>query len=149
MDWQSCLLWLTAVVVQWLTDVFVQVYDAAADQTTLTLTLAAADTSMSTLDSVSLRVTQSALSSQPETSAAHESGLRMSEQQTSLHSRCDNNGLQSSVEWRQVTMVAGNATIQVGSCLFCATPPCNAVYPVHHSAQHAAAILATECAAAA
>ena len=102
---------------------FVQVYDAAADQTTLTLSLAAADTSMSTLDSVSLRVTQSALSSQLETSAVNESGLRMSEQQTSLHSSCDNSGLQSSVEWRQVTMVAGKATIQVGSCPFCLAPP--------------------------
>ena len=107
----------------WLTDSCVQVYDAAADQTTLTLTLAAADTSMSTLDSVSLRVTQSALSSQLETSAANESGLRMSERQTTLHSSCDDSGLQSSVEWRQITLVAGNATIQVGSCLVCLASP--------------------------
>ncbi|KAL3147529.1 hypothetical protein ABBQ38_014583 [Trebouxia sp. C0009 RCD-2024] len=89
------------------------VYDAAADQTTVTLALVTADTSMCTLDSVSLRVTQSALSSQLEPSAAVVSGVRMPEQQTTLHSSCDDSGLQSSVEWRQVTLVAGKATVEV------------------------------------
>lgn len=95
----------------------VQVYNAEADQTSLTMILAAANTSMSILDSVSLRVSQSALSSQLETSAAAASGLHMREQQPMLHSSCGDNGLQSSVEWRQVTLVAGKATVQVGLCL--------------------------------
>ncbi|KAL3162237.1 hypothetical protein ABBQ32_009936 [Trebouxia sp. C0010 RCD-2024] len=94
------------------------VYESAADQTTLTLALAAANTSMSTLDSVSLRVTQSALSSQLEPSAAVVSAMRMPEQQATLHSSCNDSGLQSSVEWRQVTLVAGKATIEeLGSAL--------------------------------
>lgn len=78
---------------------------------------------MCTLDSVSLRVTQSALSSQLEPSAAVVSGVRMPEQQTTLHSSCDDSGLQSSVEWRQVTLVAGKATVEVTLLPNCSLSP--------------------------
>ena len=127
-QFDNCVLRLPAVLVHCLTDTVLQVYESAADQTTLTLALAAANTSMSTLDSVSLRVTQSALSSQLEPSAAVVSAMRMPEQQATLHSSCNDSGLQSSVEWRQVTLVAGKATIEVHllpECLrFCPAIQC-------------------------
>ena len=98
----------------------VQVYNGAANQTSLTLIIAATNTSMSTLDSVSLRVSQSLLSSQLEPDTV-DSKLLIPEQQTTLHSSCDANGLQSSVEFSQVALTAGKATIEVGSYVMC--PP--------------------------
>ena len=96
-------------------------YNEAANQTSLTLRLAAINTSMLSLDSVSLRVSQSALSSQLEPRVLlidAASGLPVSEQQSMLHSSCDDNGVQSSVELSRVALVAGKATIVVWSCLF-------------------------------
>ena len=86
------------------------------NQTSITLTLAATNKSMSVLDSVSLRVSHSALSSRVEPrilliNAA--SALPEPEQQIAVHSSCDDNGLQSSIQLSQIALVAGKATIEV------------------------------------
>ena len=97
-----------------------QAYNEVANQTSLRLTLTATNKSLSVLDSVSLRVSQSALSSRVEPRILlieSASALPVPEQQFALHSSCDDNGLQSSLEMRQVALVAGKATIEVWSLL--------------------------------
>lgn len=104
----------------WQTSLTMQAYNEVANQTSLRLTLAATNKSMSVLASVSLRVSQSALSSQEEPKILlvdSMSALPVPEHQFALHSSCDDNGLQSSVEMRQVAFVAGQAIIEVWSLL--------------------------------
>ena len=99
-----------------------QVYNEAVNQTILTISLAAPHKSMSVLNSLSLRVSQSALSSPVEPrilliDSKTALPVPVPEQHTALHSSCDDNGLQSSIELSQVALVAGKATIQVWSLL--------------------------------